>query len=163
MVDMTDIISTNVAKAFLAVAALVEFASAADLCDDLNSCKRRYGFAVAVGVVSFVLVVVQLLLERFADKIAARIELPNAVFHVIWWVAGAWVNTGSSGPFEAVGNGYFATWAALLLSLYWAWDAFGMVGWEKLVPRRRQPKGEQPPLSNDSHTTPEQEETAERV
>uniref|UniRef100_A0A7S1TD29 MARVEL domain-containing protein n=1 Tax=Compsopogon caeruleus TaxID=31354 RepID=A0A7S1TD29_9RHOD len=131
MVDARDLLSGTNLKLFVAFAALVEFSTASDVCR--GQCSGKYGFSVAVGVVSFCFAILQMLLLSMKPDLAEKVEIFNALFHTIWWAAGAWVNTQPEGIFSSVGNGYFATWAALILSVMWFWEALCLRGWHTIV------------------------------
>lgn len=47
-----------------------------------------------------------------------------AVFLFLWWIPGAGIGTFRD-PFQDTGNGYFASWAALIFSLQLAANNFG--------------------------------------
>ncbi len=116
-------VNRSKATAILAMttAAVVEFGNAANLCHG-DCSPARWAWAVAVGVVGFVLG-----LGRLALFFAARPEalaVPDMVLGaalVVLWSFGAGFNMeAGAGVFGAAGNGFFATWLALLASAWFA-------------------------------------------
>jgi hypothetical protein len=102
-------------------ASVVEFGNAANLCRG-DCSPARWAWAVAVGVVSFLLVLLRLGLF-FVVK-PERLGVPDMVLGavlVVLWSFGAGFNLEASvGVFSYAGNGFFATWIALLASVWFA-------------------------------------------
>mmetsp|Transcript_14237 Transcript_14237/g.38175 ORF Transcript_14237/g.38175 Transcript_14237/m.38175 type:complete len:153 (+) Transcript_14237:164-622(+) len=117
------------ALALLSVTSLVEFASAADICNSLNVCSNKLGWAVAVGVISFCIATAMLVLHIKAEDTADRFDKWVAIFLVIWWAAGVGSNTSSD--FPGTLNTYYFSWASFFVALYYAihslWGNEGMV------------------------------------
>jgi len=136
---MKDILSGTIPKALVGLFALIEFATTAEMCDDMNSCPRRFAWGVAVGVISFVFVAIQLALDVFVPNVGTRIDWLNSLFHAIWWAIGTGLLTGNGDPHQGVGNGYYSTWGAFLFSIVWMIDAFTTKGWAlpKVTPAKK--------------------------
>lgn len=111
----------------LLIASLIEMIQAAKVCSDGEECEGSEAFAVALGCVSSFCCLGILIANRFIKRsrksivYSKRIDqnlLPYiSIFLTLWWVVGVVVCTFDE-PFEETGNGYFACWFALLLSLY---------------------------------------------
>jgi len=101
------------------VASCVELAQAAQNCNDkLNKCKEEDGYAVAVGTISLILCLCYFLCLKFKRELIGNFTQYLSLFFVLWWSVGAIVLTFRN-PFITTGNGYFACWGALLLSIYY--------------------------------------------
>ncbi|KNC86310.1 hypothetical protein SARC_01534 [Sphaeroforma arctica JP610] len=94
------------------VASVIEFGTAADLCNRMDSCSGDYGWAVAVGVVSTIVILVGLGLHMRMAEDGAKLAVPLGGFLVAWWAFGVGFNTRVGGPFEQAGNGYYSSWLA---------------------------------------------------
>jgi len=124
----------------LTASSVIEFGSAAELCDLTSYCGGRVGFAVAVGVISFLAAGFFLAMSKFGPIALDGLEVYFAGFLTLWWICGAAVNTGPRGrpssgvdqhipfhsctfcclgAFPVTGNGYLASWASLILSGIW--------------------------------------------
>jgi len=106
----------------LLVASVVVTAQASQDCvNQTGSCDSWKGWAVSLGVIStilclYLLLTMTFLLEHRLEK--TKKTLPYfAIFLTIWWLLGVATLT-FDGPFEETGNGFFASWLALLLSIY---------------------------------------------
>jgi len=98
---------------WLLLASVVEVCAAIAHCNqEFSKCTELDAFALAAGVVS---VIITLALV-FVPALTGQIKL-IAGFLVLWWVAGAGVNT-FKGPFQVTGNGFFSSWACLLASVF---------------------------------------------
>lgn len=107
------------------VTSLIEMSVAADNCDTVGDCKRRNGYAVAVGVVSSALCIIFLLLGKVkGGATSGTAEKVLAFILLVLWCAAAGVTTGPDGPFYATGNGYFTTWFAFFASVVYAYHVF---------------------------------------
>eukprot|EP00051_Salpingoeca_urceolata_P024230 m.423116 g.423116 ORF g.423116 m.423116 type:complete len:544 (+) comp20207_c0_seq4:1821-3452(+) len=107
----------------------VVLAVAADSCDARDDCSKKFGWAVAAGVVSFCVCATFFFLQRFKADMADKLEKPVAVFLVAWWAAGAGVTTSAHAPFDnpcGTANGYFAVWTSFFAALVFCAGAFGM-------------------------------------
>mmetsp|Transcript_10599 Transcript_10599/g.35939 ORF Transcript_10599/g.35939 Transcript_10599/m.35939 type:complete len:145 (+) Transcript_10599:570-1004(+) len=102
---------TSPAVAGLTVASAVELVAAAVFC---GNCQSYVAYAVAVGAVSFFLCLVLIVGPRVSGGFA-RSAPWVCLFLFLWWLAAAVVLTFIS-PFVYAGNGYFATWVALICS-----------------------------------------------
>ena len=96
------------------IVSCMEFIQASIYCGQLT-CNGLYGWAVAIGVISAFLILLQLGLEKkeMVDVDNSRFRL--GVFLTLWWLVGV-LSLTFTGPFVVVNNGYFATWAAFFLS-----------------------------------------------
>eukprot|EP00183_Erythrolobus_madagascarensis_P006735 CAMPEP_0185844732 /NCGR_PEP_ID=MMETSP1354-20130828/849_1 /TAXON_ID=708628 /ORGANISM="Erythrolobus madagascarensis, Strain CCMP3276" /LENGTH=154 /DNA_ID=CAMNT_0028544497 /DNA_START=120 /DNA_END=584 /DNA_ORIENTATION=+ len=114
--------------AFLSVTSLVQFASSADICNQLNRCTDKLGWGVAVGVVSFIVAVAMLVLHLKAEETADKFDKWVAIFLVIWWAGGVGSNTSAGYP--ATNNVYYFSWACFFAAVYYAihslWGDEGM-------------------------------------
>jgi len=109
------------------VTSIICFSSAADLCANSANCDEysRLEYTIAAGVVSTVLTLLWLILRLLAKiEFSAIVELICAIIMVILWAVTAGVATSAEGPFSATGNGYFSTWAALLMSVLYFGHAY---------------------------------------
>jgi len=122
LMDEEDQISPKLHAVFLVLAvSIAEVAATADMCYIQNSCSSDTGtdFALAVGLVSFVICVALLGMYNTVGTALRRVEVCAAVFLGMLWGFGMIVNTSSSGPFPKTDNGYLATWAGLLTSWHY--------------------------------------------
>lgn len=109
------------------VASVILTISASTTCSDQNYCKGKSGFAVAAGVISLVVSIVYLALDR-VNNLTPKLQLALVIFFFAWWVFVAGFTTfGSDAPFVVPGNGYFAAWGGLLCSLMLLANAVGRV------------------------------------
>jgi hypothetical protein len=102
---------TSSAVAIVLVASVVELVAAVVACDNSNSCKDERGYAVAVGAVSAFICLVAMF--------TPQLHKPLSLLLFVWWIPGVYVLTFSSyaGSFASLtGNGYFASWAAMIYS-----------------------------------------------
>ncbi|KNC84642.1 hypothetical protein SARC_03133 [Sphaeroforma arctica JP610] len=101
-------------------ASLIEFSVASDVCVRSNNCANRLGWAVAVGVISFVVCAIGLYLHHaMSSQMEERFGMILGGFLTVWWAFGAGFNTSVGGPFPGAGNGYFATWTAFMAAMYY--------------------------------------------
>uniref|UniRef100_A0A0G4I317 Uncharacterized protein n=1 Tax=Chromera velia CCMP2878 TaxID=1169474 RepID=A0A0G4I317_9ALVE len=129
---MSQLLEVNGSLIMILAASAIELTAASINCDNLakvNMCSNEAAYAVAVGCVSVVCVLLQLILNRAAKNAAPKVEPWMSVFLIIWWIPGASVLTFRS-PFVVAGNGYFASWAAVLF----AGNFFRLSGLRKLFP-----------------------------
>jgi len=105
----------------LLISGVIEFIQALMVCSD-EKCDGLRGFAVALGsVTSFVCFVILAVnwfkQEQDSNTVVGECVLPYlSIFLALWWVVGVVMCTFEE-PFEETGNGYFACWVALILSL----------------------------------------------
>jgi len=101
------------------VASCVELAQAGEHCDTKNvDCDEENGYAVAVGCVSLIVCLLYFVQFRFAPDRLSQFSKFMPIFLFLWWGIGTLVLTFDS-PFIETGNGYFACWGAVLLSIYY--------------------------------------------
>jgi len=106
----------------LFLASIVVLAQASQNCENAGKCESWSAYAVALGCVS-ALISLGLVLGIYCHESvegSARIDklMPYlSVFLTIWWGIGVATCT-FDGPFENTGNGFFACWIALFLSIY---------------------------------------------
>merc|ERR1719461_1903588 len=67
-----------------------------------DSCEDEYVYAIVVGVLSFIVSLIVI-----------------AWFCLVWWGFGTFITTNKN-PFSESGNGYFASWAALITAFVMA-------------------------------------------
>eukprot|EP00756_Hemistasia_phaeocysticola_P018616 Hpha_TRINITY_DN15607_c0_g4::TRINITY_DN15607_c0_g4_i1::g.99511::m.99511 len=109
----------------LFVCSVVTLAAASIACDDRYKCEKYYAWAVACTAIStFITLVLVVLNLTGKDGMLASFMKWIALFLFVWWVAGAWTMTFKR-PFKYAGNGYFATWGALLFSCLLVAEFFG--------------------------------------
>jgi len=102
----------------LVISSIIELIQALIVCSE-EKCDGLTGFAVALGSVSSFCCSVVLAPNWFKQdsKTFGESVLPYlAIFLALWWVVGVVLCTFEK-PFEETGNGYFACWVALILSL----------------------------------------------
>jgi len=110
----------------LLLASVIELVQASLNCPARDGgCNNRYqAWALAVGIISTVITFICLIIA------IARKFLPNILFKIVaillfaMWIPGAGVLTYGGGPFNQLGNAYFACWAAFLTSGYLFYLAF---------------------------------------
>lgn len=88
----------------------VEMAASIAFCTD-RRCEEYAAYALAAGVVSVVLVLALIFIPALQEN-----KKVLGWFFVVWWVAGAGVNT-FAGIFQITGNGYFSSWLCLAASV----------------------------------------------
>lgn len=79
-------------------------------CSPQTRCTGYSAFAVALGVISMCF---SLVLIVASAKIAVAHMRNIAMFLILWWVIGCGIVT-FGGPFTSTGNGYFASYVALI-------------------------------------------------
>jgi len=121
----------------LLAASIVEFSTAADLCNSNNglSCSDdKVAWAIAAGVITTVFALLILTFSYFRlgvdqdRSVYLYIDFVLACILVIIWAIAAPVNTKSDGIFVNPGNGYFSTWICLFASVYYAHLTMGLMG-----------------------------------
>jgi len=101
------------------VASCVELAQASQNCtEELIDCEEENAFAVAVGTISLFLCICYVICLLFKRDFISKFTQYLSLFLLIWWTVGVIVLTFKH-PFNTTGNGYFACWGALLLSIYY--------------------------------------------
>jgi len=103
----------------LLISSVIEFIQALIICSD-EKCDGLRGFAVALGSVTSFFCFAILVANWFkqdSKTVACECVLPYlSIFLALWWAVGVVMCTFEK-PFEETGNGYFACWVALILSL----------------------------------------------
>jgi hypothetical protein len=105
-------------SSWLLLASLVELLAASHACSRSfpNGCNDELGWAVAVGAISSTVCLI--LIGTSASFVMPTKLLCNVgMFLVALWIPGVYVLTFRE-PFSTFGNGYFASWSALFLSIY---------------------------------------------
>jgi hypothetical protein len=98
---------------WLLLTSIVELCAAIANCDQgYSACKDYDAFALAAGLVSVVITLTII----FVPALTTHIKI-IAAFLVVWWIAGAGVNT-FKGPFQVTGNGFFSSWACVIASVF---------------------------------------------
>lgn len=106
----------------LLLVSIIEFISAAKICDDTDQCEKEYGFGVAAGVISsFVCICYTVYIKMSSSTEHATLTQVVAIFMLLWWITSAYVLTFRE-PFTTTGNGYFAVWLCTIVSIYFAMD-----------------------------------------
>jgi len=98
---------------FLVVASGIEMGASIGPCNPQSLCYSYRAFAVALGSISLF---ISLILLLGSSKIPRNVMRYTAFFMILWWVIGTGVVT-FGGPFTNTGNGYFASFAAVISSL----------------------------------------------
>jgi len=102
----------------LLISSVIEFIQALIVCSN-ETCDGLRGFAVALGSVSSFFCFAILAANWFTQdsKTVGESVLPYlSIFLALYWAVGVVMCTFEK-PFEETGNGYFACWVALILSL----------------------------------------------
>lgn len=111
------------------IASVVVLISASTRCNDANFCSDKYAFAVAAGVISTIVALLFLFLER-KENLAPKVRLGLTVFLFLWWVLVAGLTTFGNvleAPFAIPGNGYFSAWGGLVVTLLMLSNEVGKV------------------------------------
>jgi len=99
------------------IASCIELAQAAENCQKTgNDCEDEDGYAVAVGCLSLFLCLFYFICYKFSPGMTGNFNKYVPIFLFLWWAIGTVVLTFDS-PFTETGNGYFACWGAVLISL----------------------------------------------
>eukprot|EP00472_Partenskyella_glossopodia_P013931 CAMPEP_0197525184 /NCGR_PEP_ID=MMETSP1318-20131121/10669_1 /TAXON_ID=552666 /ORGANISM="Partenskyella glossopodia, Strain RCC365" /LENGTH=349 /DNA_ID=CAMNT_0043078369 /DNA_START=77 /DNA_END=1126 /DNA_ORIENTATION=+ len=123
--DLESVSPQNVFEMDMAIilfASLVELAAAGKACSRWGKCFSEYGFAVAVGVISFCGALTYLIAHRRNNESLVPLNTAIGVFVGVYWSIAAIILTFDR-PFVETGNGYYATWMAFFASfhfLYWS-------------------------------------------
>lgn len=100
------------------IASCVELAQASQNCENMDKCEDKDGYAVAVGCISVIMCLCYIACLKFKPGLIGRFTQYLSLFFVVWWGVGTVVMTFTH-PFITTGNGYFACWGAVLLSIYY--------------------------------------------
>ncbi|EGD73513.1 hypothetical protein PTSG_05217 [Salpingoeca rosetta] len=95
------VVAINTSLLILLFTSLVEMSVSADVCSAVDDCSDRNGFAVAVGAASAAICFILILIARFSPDLAQPSMKIMSVFLLVWWAAGAGVNTSAEGPFNS--------------------------------------------------------------
>lgn len=87
-----------------------------------ESCENEYVYAIVVGVLSFIVSLIVIAWSFCAEALFTQFSPIIAFFFVAWWGFGTFVITNKD-PFSNSGNGYFASWAALITAFLMAGNA----------------------------------------
>ncbi|EGD82619.1 hypothetical protein PTSG_03274 [Salpingoeca rosetta] len=99
----------------LLAASIIEFASAADDCNEAKVCDDEYyAWAIACGVISATICFVRLGFLYQKCPVNSKLDVILAIVLLVMWAFAAAFNTSTSGPFSATKNAYFATWIAFV-------------------------------------------------
>lgn len=122
MMAVSDAFKTNVsgfahssrkALLFLLVASTVEMGASISPCTPQSRCEGYPAFGIALGTISMAFALVLI----FASSRITTIQMRNvAIFLTLLWVVGTGVVT-FGGPHTSTGNGYFASYVALISSV----------------------------------------------
>jgi len=112
----------------LIVASCAELAQAVKYCKDFRtafnlSCDGSYAFAIAVGATSLTVNVLFGAGLYFRRDMFKGFVAYLAIVMVLLWGFGVAILTFAE-PFISTGNGYFATWGAAIISVYFAQISF---------------------------------------
>lgn len=149
----------------VAIASVIEFCSAADFARAIDCSSAQYynvacsavAWAIACGIISFVIAFVQMGLRANRPELSERTAPVVGMFLVVWWAFGVGFITAARGPFPSscdvfssdcqnhnVGraNGYLSSWVAFFASLYFALSTIFNVGASKVddivIPQQQQ-------------------------
>eukprot|EP00301_Raphidiophrys_heterophryoidea_P017861 c2865_g1_i1.p1 GENE.c2865_g1_i1~~c2865_g1_i1.p1 ORF type:complete len:312 (+),score=81.35 c2865_g1_i1:47-937(+) len=124
-------IEMDITVAYIIFASLVEMIAAAKVCGE-GPCSSYQQFAVALGSISFALGLIYGVALKFFTAPIATATPAFAFFFVVFWSIGVGIVTFKE-PFTVIGNGYFASWLALLASMGFAYNTTkqfkGVVDW----------------------------------
>jgi len=84
-----------------------------------ESCENEYVYAVVVGVLSFIVSLLVIGWSYCAEALFEQFSPVIASFFLVWWAFGTFVTTNKN-PFKESGNGYFASWTALITAFVMA-------------------------------------------
>jgi hypothetical protein len=110
----------------LCATSMLEMVAAASACANAADCQGASAWAIALGLVSACACGLYLYTANTRPQLAESVLEPVSLSLFWWWVAGVCTTT-FYGPFLAVGNGYCAAWATLVVStvlLYGSSTAF---------------------------------------
>jgi len=115
-------------------ASVVQAAAAINNCSTqpgiTGNCSGLYGYAVALGVTSAVLISIYLILFTFArEKLWEKSMMYLSAFLFLWWMAGIGATTFTTNTilFSFAGTLYFSTWCAFIFSgfiMHSEWEQF---------------------------------------
>lgn len=117
-------ISPSMLLPVLLVASITLMVQASQNCIDFGWCKDELAFAVTVGTISAILLVLFLVYQRVCNTSAPQLKQGLSIFLALWWFIGACVFTFDS-PYRYTSNGYFASWAGAISSALWACECCG--------------------------------------
>lgn len=120
----------QIVSVFICLAAsVVEFSTTADgYSANVDTYgENRVNWALACGIVSMFLCAIALALTRFLLNRPAFIDVLLSLGLLGIWIFGASFNTSANGCFVNPGNGYFATWIALVSAANYAYLSLGQI------------------------------------
>ncbi|KAA8493280.1 hypothetical protein FVE85_8725 [Porphyridium purpureum] len=118
MMDLSVKAKLQLYTLILAVASLIEFGSVADFCSNLDNCTGRIGWALASGVISFVISAAYFALYKFKEDLADKFDAYVSGFMVLWWTVTVPFTTSDF----AVGNVYYFSWVAFFAAIMWCFN-----------------------------------------
>eukprot|EP00041_Stephanoeca_diplocostata_P010707 m.170387 g.170387 ORF g.170387 m.170387 type:complete len:337 (+) comp18267_c0_seq1:250-1260(+) len=156
----SEVARQNKSLLVLLIAAIVETAVSADVCDN-NTCSASAAVATTVGVLTIAGISGHAMLVRKAspyEPLSGKILAPTLM---VLWVVGAGVNTGSKGPFTSScdanvpsANGYFSTWIAFFAAMHYAWAVLMTVLPDGTLERARCAMGVEDDTPSQTATAP---------
>lgn len=122
-----EITRQNSGLALTFIASLFELSVAAEHCVKLDggTCSSKNAVAVAIGTLSFLLCLVQMMFIRLGAPAGVVCGKPIAITLLVLWGIGAALNTSFNGPFDTPAshaNGYFSTWIAFFASVHFTYS-----------------------------------------
>mmetsp|Transcript_14691 Transcript_14691/g.20568 ORF Transcript_14691/g.20568 Transcript_14691/m.20568 type:complete len:337 (-) Transcript_14691:232-1242(-) len=112
----------EVDMAIISVASLIELTAAGKNCHDQNSCTKQNGYAVAVGVLGFLIAIAYIFVLKRQPETLTSINGIIGSSNAIFWMIAVIVLTFDR-PFVETSNGYFSTWIAFFAAshfLFWS-------------------------------------------
>jgi len=126
-------------KMMLAIflASIIEMWHAARICDKSYKCEGMLAWGVAAGAASAGLILIFALLQKFVPAVEGFTKF-FALFLALWWLSAVcsltmpnnsdceWDDYYCKGLFTSVSNGFCGCWVAMIFSVMFACDQFGV-------------------------------------